>query len=92
VPLPEKYRRQQIENHAAAEREARRDTRRAWARILVEITVWTLLGLAGFGLAFHTLDFDLGMVYWWAGSAVWVGGVTIAVVTAHRRGEERGDW
>jgi hypothetical protein len=32
------------------------------------------------------------MVYWWAGSAVWVGGVTIAVVTAHRRGEERGDW
>ena len=92
MPLPEKYLRQQIESHAAAEREARRDSRRAWIRVLGEIALWTLLGLGGFGLAFHTLDFELGMVYWWGGSIVWVAGVTVAVLSAHRRGEERGDW
>jgi hypothetical protein len=92
VPLPEKYLRQQIDNRATAEREARRDSRRAWMRILGEIVFWTLLGLGGFGLAFHTFDYDLGMVYWWAGSVVWVAGVTAAVFSAHRRGEARGDW
>ena len=92
MPLPEKYRREQIDNRAASEREARRESRRAWIRILGEIVFWTLLGLGGFGLAFHTFDYDLGRIYWWAGSVVWVAGVTAAVFSAHRRGEERGDW
>lgn len=92
MPLPEQHYRQQIQDHEVAEREARRDSRRAWARVLGEIMLWTLLGLAGFGLAFHTFDFGLGMVYWWAGCVVWVGGVSTAVLSARRRGEERGDW
>jgi hypothetical protein len=92
MPLPEKYLRQQMENRATAERDARRDTRVAWIRILGEIAAWTLAGLAGIGLAWHSRQFDLGMVYWWAGATVWFGGVTAAVLMAYRRGEERGDW
>jgi hypothetical protein len=92
MPLPEKYRRQLMESHEAAERVSRWDSWLAWARVLGEIVFWTLLGLLGFGFAFHTLDYHLGMVYWWAGSIVWVAGVSTAVLTGYRRGEERGDW
>jgi hypothetical protein len=92
VPLPEKYRRQLIESHEAAERQARRDTRREWARVLGEIVLWTLLGLVGIGFAFHALDVELGWVYWWASAIVWVAGVSAAVITAYLRGQQRGDW
>jgi uncharacterized membrane protein len=92
MPLPEKYLRQLAETHAAAEREARKDYWRAWVRVLGEITIWSLVGLFVIGLAFRTLDFGLGMVYWYAGSIVWIAGVSAAVLSAYRRGEERGDW
>jgi hypothetical protein len=92
MPVPEKYRRQLIESHAAAEREARRDTRRAWVRVLAEIVVWTVLGLTGIALAWRSGDFQLGWIYWWGGATVWVGGVSVAVLSAYKRGEKRGDW
>jgi hypothetical protein len=91
VPLPEKYQRQLMESTAAAERAARWDGLRAMARVLVEIVLWTVLGLGGIFMAFHTFGRDLGMVWWWAGSIVWVGGVSVAVLSAYRRGLERGD-
>jgi hypothetical protein len=31
-------------------------------------------------------------VYWLSGCIVWIGGVSAAVLSAYRRGEERGDW
>ncbi len=92
MPLPEKYLRQQMEERAAAERAARRETRVAWLRVVGEITAWTLAGLVGIGLAWHSTSYDVGMAWWWAGATVWVGGVTTAVLTAYRRGEKRGDW
>jgi hypothetical protein len=81
-----------METHADAERESRWDAWRALARVIGEIVLWTLLGLLGIGLAFHTVDFELGRVYWLLGSIVWIGGVSAAVLSAYRRGEERGDW
>lgn len=92
MPLPEKYLRQQMETCAAAEREGRWDRAREWARMLGEIVLWTSLGLGGIALAFNAFDYELGMIYWWAGSAVWFGGVSAAVLGAYRRGEERGQW
>jgi hypothetical protein len=92
MPLPEKYRRQLMETHAAAERESRWDVWRAMARVIGEIVLWTVVGLFGIGLAFYTLDYELGMVYWWAGSIVWIAGVSAAVLAAYRRGLDRGDW
>jgi hypothetical protein len=92
MPLPEKYRRQLMETHAAAERESRWDGWRALARVIREITLWTLLGLLGVGLALHTFDVELGRIYWLVGCIVWIGGVSVAVLSAYRRGAERGDW
>jgi hypothetical protein len=92
MPLPERYRRQLAETHAAAERESRWDGWRALARVMGEIVLWTLLGLFGIGMALHTVGAALGRIYWLAGSIVWIGGVSTAVLSAYRRGEERGDW
>jgi len=91
MPLPEKYRRQLMESSAAAEREARWDGLRALARVLGEIVVWTVLGLGGIYLAFHTIGRDIGMIWWWIGSIVWIAGVSAAVLGGWRRGMERGD-
>ena len=90
--MPRKYLLEQMENRRVAEREARRETRRAWVRALGEILLWTFAVLGCIGLAFHTFDIQLGWVYWWTGFVVWVGGVTLAVSSAYRRGQERGDW
>ena len=92
MPLPEKYYRQLIESHAAADRASRWDAWRALARVLVEITLWTVLGMLITGYAFYVLDVALGRVYWLAGCIVWIGGVSTAVLSAYRRGEDRGDW
>jgi hypothetical protein len=91
MPLPEKYRRQLMESTAAAERAARWDGLRMWARILGGIVTWTVLGLGGIFMAFHTVGHDIGMIWWWAGSIVWVAGVSAVVLGAYRRGVERGD-
>jgi hypothetical protein len=92
MPLPDKYYRQLIESHAAAERASRWDTLRAWARVLGEITLWTVLGMMIIAYAFHVFDVELGRVYWLAGCIVWIGGVSAAVLSAYRRGEDQGHW
>ena len=43
-------------------------------------------------IAFWTADIQLGGIYWLLGCMVWIGGVSISVLSAYRRGEERGDW
>ena len=92
MPLPEQYRRQLMESHAAAERESRWDVPLSLARVIGEIGLWTLLGMFCIVMALHTLGFELGRVYWLVGCIVWIGGVSGAVLSAYRRGEERGDW
>ena len=92
MPIPEKYYRQLIESHAAAHRAARWDSLRAWARVIGEITLWTVLGMLITGYAFHVVGVELGHVYWLSGCIVWIGGVSAAVLSAYRRGEDRGDW
>jgi Ni,Fe-hydrogenase I cytochrome b subunit len=92
MPLPDKYYQQLIERHAAAERASRWDAWRALARVVGEITLWTVLGMLLTGLAFYTHDIQLGRMYWLIGCIVWIGGVSVAVLSAYRRGEERGDW
>ena len=92
MPPPERYRRQLIETHAAAEHEARWDALRAWLRGIAEIVLWTLLGMALTFLAFYTGDEALGRIFWFAGCIVWIGGVAKAVLGAYRRGLEQGLW
>jgi hypothetical protein len=92
MPLPERYQRQLMDTRAAADRESRWDGWLALVRVIAEIVLWTLLGLLGTGMALHTFDVELGRIYWLAGCMVWIGGVSVAVLSAYRRGEERGDW
>jgi hypothetical protein len=92
MPLPEQYQRQLMETHAAAERASRRDGWLALARVVAEIVLWTALGLFGIGWALHTADPALGRIFWLAACIVWIGGVSIAVLAAYRRGVEQGRW
>lgn len=92
MPLPEQYRRQLEETHAAAHREARWEGLRAWMRAVGEIVLFTLLGMALVFLAFYVHDERLGRIYWLLGCIVWIGGVAMAVLGAYRRGLEEGLW
>lgn len=92
MPLPEVYKQQLIESHAAAERQARWDEWRELARVLGEIALATALGMALVFMAFWTSDIQLGGMYWLLGCIVWIGGVSWAVSAAYLRGEQRGDW
>ena len=92
MPLSDEYRRERVEWFQRYEREASRDTMRAWFRAAGEIILWTLAGLGCLGFALHTFDFQLGRVVWWMGCVLWIGGVSAAVLSAYRRGQERGDW
>jgi hypothetical protein len=92
MPLPDKYYRQLIETHAAAEHEARWDGLRAWGRAIGELVLWTLLGMALVFMAFHTNGVAIGRVYWLIGCIVWIGGVAKATLGAYRRGEQQALW
>ena len=92
MPLPDHYRRQLTDTHAAAEREARWDGLREWLRAVGEIVLWTSLGMVLIFLAFLTSDATLGRIYWLVGCIVWIGGVAKAVLGAYRRGLEEGLW
>jgi hypothetical protein len=92
MPLPEEYRRQLIETHAAAERDGRRDALRAWGRAIGEVVLWTGLGMALVFLSFYTNGVALGRIYWLIGCIVWIGGVAKATLGAYRRGVDEGLW
>ncbi|HJU72726.1 MAG TPA: hypothetical protein VJ717_03200 [Gemmatimonadaceae bacterium] len=92
MPMPERYYRELVQRHLETERQAKRDTWREWIRVLSGIFFWTLLGLLGLALAFHTYDLDRAWVYWWAGAFVWVTGVLGTCLAAYLRGVHRGDW
>jgi hypothetical protein len=92
MPLPKEYRDGLIERHEIDERAARRETWRDMLRTIGHLAFWVLCGLALFGFAFHTSDHSIGMIFWYAAHAVWIGGVTFSLLAAYRRGERRGDW
>ncbi len=92
MPMPQEYRDALIEKHERAEGEARRDTRREMIRVMLTIAGWVACGVGLLGMALHVSDRQVGMVFWWGGHAVWIGGVASAIHSAYRRGEARGDW
>lgn len=73
------------------ERLATHDSRRALARTCLECLGSCALGLFIMAFALHTTDVMMGKVYWYGGMAVGYSGILMALIGAHRRGEQRGD-
>ena len=92
MPMSPEERQARVERHARSEREARRDTRREMLRALAIISFWSACGLALSGLALHVTDATTGRALWLGGHIVWIAGVASALLSAYRRGEQRGDW
>jgi hypothetical protein len=87
---PELYA-EMVARHAAADREARADTRRAFVLFALEVLVATAVALVLMGMAIHTTDEALGRIYWYGGEAAWLAGLAIAIHRARRRAGDRGD-
>jgi hypothetical protein len=92
VPIPAKYRDELIAKHERAHLAARGDTLRDLVRTGGHLAFWVACGLSLIALALHTTNLALGMVFWWAGHAVWLAGVGFSLLAAYRRGVLRGDW
>jgi hypothetical protein len=92
MPMPKRYRDELVESHERAHREARSETFRDLLRTAGHLAFWVACGLLCIGLALHSSDKGVGMIFWWGGHAVWLGGVSFSLLAAYRRGEHRGDW
>ena len=90
--MPQKYRDELAASHERAHHGAKGETFRDLLLTAGHLTFWVTCGLALIGLSFHTTMHSEGMMLWWAGHAVWLGGVSFSLLAAYRRGEKRGDW
>jgi uncharacterized YccA/Bax inhibitor family protein len=92
MPIQKEYYDALIERNGKTERSARRDTTRDMLRTMGYLALCVLGGLALIGFALHVSDYAVGIIFWWAGHAVWLSGVLFVLLAAYRRGEKRGDW
>ena len=77
---------------AEAEREAKRITRRELLRACLETVAWCALGLSIMFFAFYVTDVALGKAFLYGGMGIGYAGMAYAILSAYRRGEQRGDW
>lgn len=75
-----------------AEREARRITRVELLRATLQVILSCVAGLAIMFFAWWVDDPVLGKAFLWGGMAVGYAGMAYAILSAYRRGVERGDW
>jgi hypothetical protein len=88
--------RQEYERIAAERLEAERQVERTYRRELVRVCLECLgssaVGAVTMGYGMHVNGRDLGEIFWWGGMIVGYVGITLSLITAYQRGEERGDW
>jgi uncharacterized membrane protein HdeD (DUF308 family) len=75
-----------------AEREAQREARRAMWKALLGCVASCAAGMFILFFAFWTNDRQLGMIFFWSGMLLGYGGMAYSLLSAYRKGEERGDW
>jgi hypothetical protein len=80
------------EERLAAADEADRAMRWELARVCLECLGSCLLGMLSIGVALHTTDLAVGQIAFWGGMLLGTVGVFLSVLSAYRRGEQRGDW
>jgi hypothetical protein len=76
----------------AAERDARRETRRDFLRASAQCVGFCAAGLFIMFFAFHVDDLQAGRAFLWGGMVVGYSGIAYTLLSAYRRGEKRGDW
>jgi hypothetical protein len=76
----------------AAERDARRETRRDFLRASAQCVGFCAAGLCIMFFAFYVNDVVVGRAFLWGGMVVGYGGIAYTLLSAYRRGEARGDW
>lgn len=75
-----------------AERQIDRTYRWELVRVCLECLASAALGAVSMGYGMHVNGRDVGEIFWWAGMTLGYVGITLSLITAYQRGEERGDW
>ena len=75
-----------------AERESRSIALRDLLRASLQCGGFCVLGLAIMFWAFHVNDLLLGRVFFWGGLVAGYTGMSYTILSAYRRGVQRGDW
>jgi uncharacterized membrane protein YcjF (UPF0283 family) len=92
MPIPlhirEELQRKRLEEH----REAERDKRRDYVRTALACWAWCLFGVALIAWSFHSTNEDLARAAFWGGLGIGNAGMIFTLLSAYRRGEDRGDW
>ena len=90
------YRKQELERigaeRLAAEKASDRDARRAIWMALLACVASCAAGMLIMFFAFWTSDREWGVIFLWGGMLVGYGGMAWSLLSAYRRGEERGLW
>lgn len=76
----------------AAERGAIRGRWTEAARVSLECLGSCALGMWCLGYAYHTTDYEWGMIFWWGGLVVGYAGMLTSLIAAYLRAEKRGGW
>lgn len=91
-PLLDAELRRMGEERLVSERETTRDIRREFFRASLACVASCVAGLVtmGFGLAAHGRQ--TGEIFWWGGLVLGYSGISLALASLYRRGQERGYW
>lgn len=92
MPLPKALLEEMQRKRDAEAQEATRDTRRDYVRTALACLLWSAIGCALMGVAFHSDSEAVGRVFFIGGQFVGYTGIVVTLVRAYLRGERRGDW
>ncbi|MEO7084326.1 MAG: hypothetical protein ABI442_17165 [Gemmatimonadaceae bacterium] len=88
--------RQELERIAGERLEAERQIQRTYRwelfRVCIECLTGAAIGAVCMGFGLHVTGRDVGEIFWWGGMLLGYVLITISLMTAYQRGEERGDW
>lgn len=92
MPLPKTLLEEMQRKRDAEAHQATRDTRLDHVRTALACVVWSFVGCALLGVAFHTGSESIGRVFFIGGQFVGYTGIVVTLIRAYLRGERRGDW
>jgi hypothetical protein len=92
VPINKRLYEEMQVKREAEHRRAERDRRWALVATCLMCFVWAFLGLVCYAFAFHTTDQGWAAIYKWGAYVITYGGISLTLLRAYRKGEQRGDW
>lgn len=92
MPLPRELLEEMAAKRQVEHVEAERDKRRDYVRVALTCLFWSAVGTFCMLWSAHTTDMTYARIAFIGGQAIGYGGIAYTLLSAYRRGEQRGDW